>query len=69
MAKKSKFKEGDWVTDTWWPEYGTARVIKVLKTRIHVKFSDKSEHTVYDRPHEQFLEQWKGAKHGKNKRR
>jgi len=42
------------VFDRWWPyRYGV--VIKVLKTRLRVQWSD-GEVWSYDRPHMQFLE-------------
>lgn len=42
------------VFDRWWPyRYGV--VIKRLKTRLHVRWSD-GEVWNYDRPHMQFLE-------------
>jgi len=42
------------VHDRWWPyRYGT--VVKVLKTRVHVRWVD-GEIWSYDKPHLQFLE-------------
>lgn len=42
------------VYDRWWP-YRRGVVIKRLKTRLHVQWSD-GEVWKYDRPHMQFLE-------------
>lgn len=42
------------VYDRWWP-YRPGKVIKVLKTRIHVRWFD-GEVWSYDKAHQQFLE-------------
>jgi hypothetical protein len=49
-----KLKRKTRVFDRWWPyRYGV--VIKVLKTRLHVQWSD-GEIWKYDQAHTQFLE-------------
>lgn len=62
------YKKGDEVEDTWYP--GVLRVVKVLKTRLHVKDAH-GRVIVYDPPHaRQFLRprkttKLKAAKKGK----
>jgi len=43
----------DLVQDIWYPEMGYGKITEVLKTVIHVKFSNKF--MVYDESHLQFL--------------
>ena len=42
------------VVDRWYPELGTGRITKVLKTRFTVLFGDKE--IKYDFPHAKFLD-------------
>jgi len=47
------FKKDDVVHDRWWP-WRVGFVARVLKTRLHVTWSD-GETWTYDRAHMQFL--------------
>jgi hypothetical protein len=42
------------VYDRWYIEWGIGRIVKILKTRIHIQFSHKL--MKYDNSHLQFLE-------------
>ena len=46
--KIDDIKVGDRLYDKWWKSWGKGTVTKVLKTRIHIKFPDDKEITVYD---------------------
>lgn len=48
------FPPGTHVFDRWWP-YRLGKVVKALKTRTHVRWSD-GEVWRYDKAHRQFLE-------------
>jgi hypothetical protein len=65
-----KFKIGDKVVDSWYPEAGTGVITKILKTRIKVYFEratfkggwqcplfrdEKDGELTYDKPHYKFL--------------
>ena len=67
---KIKFKKGDTVEDSWYPEAGRGIIQKVLKTRLKIYFERaKLDHFVshlfryakengivtYDKPHYRFL--------------
>jgi len=70
-CSRPKFKVGDKVTDTWYPEAGTGIVTKILKTRTKVYFervtfkggwqcplfrnAKENGELTYDRPHYKFL--------------
>lgn len=43
-----RLKKGMRVTDTW---YGAGKVVKVLKTRVDIKFYHTGEVWRYDAPH------------------
>lgn len=49
-------KLGDLVQDRWYPDLGVGRVVVVAKTRIYVKFPYQDDDTLYDVPHQKFLE-------------
>jgi hypothetical protein len=51
--KATELKVGQRVLDTWFPEWGTAKVVKVLKTRVYLDFGTNV--LVYDKGHFQFL--------------
>lgn len=51
------FPLGKRVKDKWFSHLGTGKVVKTLKTRIHIQF--KHRRLVYDRAHTQFLEKLK----------
>jgi hypothetical protein len=54
MPKKPvTFRRGNSVYDSWWP-HRIGRVLKVLKTRLHVQWSD-GQVVTYDKPHQRFL--------------
>lgn len=49
-------RRGDKVLDSWWMYWGAGTVIKVLKTRVHVRWWKDEEPIIYDKQHaEQFL--------------
>jgi hypothetical protein len=52
--KKNEVKENISVIDRWYPEKGTGKITKVLKTIFKVSF--KRETITYDYPHAQFLD-------------
>jgi hypothetical protein len=64
--KKSELKVGMMVTDRWFPDWGTGKVIKIMKTRVKIDFngriiltdfdSVKCKPRTYDYDHVQFLE-------------
>lgn len=71
--RKLKFKKGDIVEDSWYPEAGTGIIKEVLKTRMKIFFERATlEHFVsylfryaknsgivtYDKPHYQFLKKY-----------
>lgn len=45
---------GDFVHDRWYP-YKRGKIVKVLKTRIHIMWIGDGEIEVYDNAHQQFL--------------
>lgn len=53
--KFEDIKRGMKVYDRWWP-WRLGVITCVLKTRVHVQFSDRDAHTIYDKTHCQFLE-------------
>lgn len=52
--KLSEVREGMAVVDRWFPRYGRGKVLKKLKTRVHVSFTEEGL-VVYDAAHVQFL--------------
>lgn len=60
--KKLDIKKNKFVIDRWFTEWGTGRIIKVLKTVFYVKFSNlqRSDNILkYDYPHARFLDEVK----------
>jgi hypothetical protein len=49
------------VYDSWWP-WRLGKIVKVLKTRIHVMWIDNGRVDSYDKPHQQFLKVYKYPK-------
>ena len=52
----SELKKGMYVEDLWYWDWGEGRVVKLLKTVVHVYFSIKGL-VVYDKPHTIFLKE------------
>jgi len=49
------FKKGEKVFDYWWPKlFGIGEIIKVLKTRIYIDFTNMGI-LIYDKAHYKFL--------------
>lgn len=53
--KIKDLKTGMFVWDRWFPEWGVGKIIKILKTRTHIKFNRRGL-LRYDRAHIKFLE-------------
>lgn len=54
----AKFKINDLVMDTWYPEWGAAKIVKVLRTRYKLRFAsappemkDQNNNVTYDFAH------------------
>lgn len=74
--RELKFKKGDAVEDSWYPEAGHGLIKQVLKTRMKVYFERATlDHFVsylfryakdgivtYDKPHYQFLKKYERTK-------
>jgi len=58
MSRPIRWNVGMRVYDRWWP-WRMGKIVRVLKTRIRVEWSDTGEYWSYDRAHQQFLEPYK----------
>lgn len=58
--KISKIKIGNKVYDRWYQDWGTGKIVKVLKTRIKIKFDNHEEIMTYDFPHAELFLKKKG---------
>ena len=54
--KIEEFKLNMKVSDAWFKDWGIGIVIKILKTRVYIKFPNKNK--IYDMPHLIFLKQY-----------
>jgi hypothetical protein len=54
--KYTELKVGLKVKDRWFPEFGTGKITKVLKTYTQVKFANTAVNVTYDKGHVQFLD-------------
>lgn len=54
--KFNTLKIGEKVSDRWFGEWGTGKVVKLLKTRVYILFQGATVPTVYDKAHVQFLQ-------------
>jgi hypothetical protein len=50
-----KIKTGQQVRDSWFSDWGVGRIVKVLKTRVKIKFTGRADIVTYDLAHLQFL--------------
>jgi hypothetical protein len=57
--RSAKLKIGDKVEDRWFLYYGDGKVVKVMKTRIHVEFSCQGL-VIYDMEHAKIFLRRKG---------
>jgi len=55
--KKQELKRKIYVFDRWFLYWGTGQILRILKTRVHIKFPDMTR--IYDNAHLQFLERAK----------
>jgi hypothetical protein len=53
--KITELHEGDKVKDRWFKEWGIGTILKVLKTQVHISWSDGKRRD-FDKQHTQFLE-------------